>query len=263
MKVKLRSDISFSSSNIGFQYTYLGYIMVALCSICLTLVSCKSEKKMPKSMETSSDIRISGAMKNVMWKGDLRNTIHLDTISDKKGLYGLGPLSYLGGELLINDGKSFVSKVTSDSTMSVLETFDVFAPFFVYGNVSDWDVLEIPDAVKSIKDLESFIDNKSSDLKRPLTFKLVGKVSNAVIHIQNLPPGTKVSSPKEAHQGQVNYHLQDETVEIIGFFSTDHKGIFTHHDSYLHMHLITEDERKMGHLDKLEIGKMTLHLPER
>ena len=39
-----------------------------------------------------------------MWKGELSGTINLDTISNKKGLYGLGPESYLTGELLINNG---------------------------------------------------------------------------------------------------------------------------------------------------------------
>ncbi len=89
-----------------------------------------------------------------------------------------------------------------------------------------------------------------------------GTISNALIHIQNLPKGAKVSSPEEAHQGQVNYELKDEEVEIIGFFSTKHQGIFTHHDSFLHMHLITKDKSKMGHLDELEISEMTLYLPK-
>jgi acetolactate decarboxylase len=108
-----------------------------------------------------------------------------------------------------------------------------------------------------------FIDDKTTDFKRPFTFKLIGEVSRAIIHIQNLPKGTKVSSPDEAHQGQTNYELNNEESEIIGFFSTEHKGVFTHHDSFLHMHLITADETKMGHLDELEIKEMKLYLPKK
>jgi acetolactate decarboxylase len=71
-----------------------------------------------------------------------------------------------------------------------------------------------------------------------------------------------VSSPAEAHQGQVNYSVNDEQVEIIGFFSTEHKTIFTHHDTFLHMHLITADRQQMGHLDEVLLGKgMKLYLP--
>jgi len=229
------------------------------------LMSCNSKpkEKNTEETETYSDIKIVGAMKNVMWKGELGSSIDLDTISDKNGLYGLGPVSYLTGELLINNGKSYVSKVTSDSTMIVEKSFNTSAPFFVYGNVTEWNEIDLPAEIKTIQNLEKFIDDKTTDFKRPFTFKLIGQVSNAIIHIQNLPKGTKVSSPDEAHQGQTNYNIENEDAEIIGFFSTEHKGVFTHHDSYLYMHLITKDESKMGHLDELEIGKMKLYLPKK
>ena len=100
--------------------------------------ACNSNEKKTNSNETNSDINIVGAMKNVMWKGELSGSINLDTISNKKGLYGLGPKSYLTGELLINDGQSYVSRVTSDSTMAVQKTFSVSAPFFVYTNATKW-----------------------------------------------------------------------------------------------------------------------------
>lgn len=231
--------------------------------ITIVIFSCDSDKKKTSPNETYSDINIVGAMKNVMWKGELGGSIHLDTISNKKGLYGLGPESYLTGELLINDGQSYVSKVTSDSTMTVEKTFDVSAPFLVYANVNQWNEIELGSNIKSIKDIEELVDEKTTEFKRPFAFRLTGRVSKAIIHIQNLPKGTKVSSPKEAHQGQTNYELKNEEVTIVGFFSTEHKGTFTHHDSNVHLHLITKDESKMGHLDELEIENMHLYLPKR
>ena len=238
----------------------LKHLTIGLLTI--GILSCNSTKKETNSSDKYSEIKVVGAMKNVMWKGELGSSIKLDTISNKKGLYGLGPISFLAGELLINNGQSYVSKVTSDSTMTVEKTFDVSAPFFVYANVTEWNELDLPPNIKSIQNLEKFIDEKTTEYKRPFVFKLKGKVSTAIIHIQNLPEGTKVSSPDEAHQGQVNYKLIEKESEIIGFFSTEHKGVFTHHDSFLHMHLITKDENKMGHLDELEIGNMKLYLPK-
>jgi acetolactate decarboxylase len=237
-------------------------IVLAIFSVGI-LLGCNSSKKESVSDDTYSDVIVVGAMKNVMWKGELGGMINLDTISNRKGLYGLGPQSFLTGELLINDGKSYLSRVTSDSTMEVKKIFEVSAPFFVYANVNDWEEINLPSNIKTIQDLEKFIEGKIIGTKRPFAFKLIGKVSKAIIHIQNLPEGTKVSSPEEAHQGQINFNLKNQEAEIIGFFSTEHKGVFTHHDSYLHMHLITKDESKMGHLDKLEIGNMKLYLPKK
>ncbi|WP_038600598.1 acetolactate decarboxylase [Dokdonia sp. MED134] len=236
------------------------YILLLAFTICLA--SCNSKGETATST-TYPDVKVVGAMKNVMWKGELEGSILLDTITNKKGLYGLGPESYLTGELLIVNSTSYLSKVSSDTAMTVTPTYDVSAPFFVYTNVTDWYEINLPASVKTIKDIEDFVSERTKEAKRPFAFKLEGTVSKAEIHIQNLPRGTKVSSPQEAHQGQTNYTLQDEQVEIIGFFSTMHKGIFTHHDSNIHLHLITKDESKMGHLDNLDIDRLTLFLPKK
>ncbi len=227
--------------------------------------SCTSGSDQFFAEKTYPDVRIAGAMKNVMWKGELQGVIRLDTLQDKEGLYGLGPLSYLKGELLINDGQVYVSRVLSDSAMSVEVTDQVSAPFFVYGRVQEWKELVLPEQVTSINELEQYLDEQTQDYKRPFVFKLSGKVDYADIHIQDLPEGAQVSSPQEAHQGQTNYELRDEWVEIVGFFSTQHQGIFTHHDSFLHMHLISQDKQKMGHLDGAGFGKeeVRLYLPVR
>jgi len=234
---------------------------IILWLLALVVLGCNSTNK-KSNKGNYNDLHIVGAMKNVMWKGELGSSINIDSISDKQGLYGIGPESYLTGELLINNGKSYVSRVTSDSTMLVEQKFDVLAPFFVYANVNKWEEIELPQSIRTIKDVEKYVDEKTIKIKRPFAFKLIGSISEALIHIQNLPEGTKVSSPDEAHQGQTNYFLKNEDVEVIGFFSTEHKGVFTHHDSYIHLHLITKDEQKMGHLDELEINAMKLYLPK-
>lgn len=224
--------------------------------------NCKSNKEKEEQNTTYSDVVSVSAMKDVMWKGELFSKIQLDTIKPKKGLYGIGPEAYLRGEILINNGKTYVSRVLTDSTMTVEEITDAKAPFFVYANVNDWNTIELPRSVKSIKDLETFIDNQTKEQKRPFAFKLEGSISKATIHIQNLPEGTKVSSPKEAHQGQTNYQIENENVEIIGFFSTEHQGVFTHHDSFSHLHLITKNKKQMGHLDDAVFNEMSLLLPK-
>ena len=214
------------------------------------------------SKNQDSNFYIVGKMKDVMWKGKLGGVISLDTIKNKNGLYGLGPQEFLKGELLINNGVTYVSKVTSDSTMSVQKTNTVAAPFFVYTNIENWVKVILPNNIKTIKDLETFITGKTKHLKNPFAYKVIGKVKEAKIHVQNLPEGSSVSSPKEAHIGQTNYQVFDTDCTIIGVYSENHKGVFTHHDTNAHMHLLTNDETKMGHLDNLVIDKMNLFLPK-
>lgn len=231
----------------------------------LLLVSCRSESSgtsrsttAPAAITVPESVKIAGAMKNVMRKGELAGVIRIDTINNRTGLYGLGPVAFLRGELLIVDGKSYRSVVTSDSTMRVDATYDVQAPFFVYGNVTAWDTLDLPDSIRSARQLESFIDDRYASSKDPFIFRLTGKVKSARIHVQNLPEGSTVSSPAEAHRGQVSYRIEDREAMIVGFHSRKHQGVFTHHDSFVHLHLITADKSIMGHLDEVNMGEMTL-----
>lgn len=224
----------------------------------LTLVNCSAN-----AQQTNHAVRIVGEMKNVMWKGQLYGSIYLDTIANKTHLYGLGPVEYLTGEILIIDGKSYKSTVVSDTVMKVEETYDIKAPFLGYVNISSWGEQSLPDSIQTIQQLEQYLDQVTENSPRPYMFKLSGTIEKAIIHIVNLPKGANVSSPEDAHKGQKNYELKNEQAEIVGFFSTKHKAVFTHHDTYLHMHLITTGRDKMGHLDEVlfKKGTMKLYLP--
>ncbi|MCF4101905.1 acetolactate decarboxylase [Gillisia sp. M10.2A] len=230
--------------------------IIQIVSISTLVYSCNSSSQ----KNEIHDIQIAGAMKNVMWKGELDGIIDLDTLDRKKGLFGIGPQSGLKGEILINNGDIYVSKVISDTTMSVEKNHKVSAPFFVYGNVEKWYDGKLQ-TIESNRDVEAYLTEEFEKINKPFVFKIIGKIESATIHIQNLPENSKVSSPKDAHVGQINYSLENEKVEVIGFYSKEHQGIFTHHNSYIHMHLITDDGNKMGHLDELNMHDATILLP--
>jgi acetolactate decarboxylase len=206
------------------------------------------------------EVRVVGQMRDVMWKGELAGKIDLDTVAGRAHMYGLGPVEYLAGEILILDGRAYRSTVVSEDAMKVEATSALRAPFFGYGLVPSWREATLPDSVQSIAQLERHLDRISEGMTRPFLFKLSGIVERATIHVVNLPKGTTVRSPQEAHQGKQSYVLSREEAEIIGFFSTQHQTIFTHHDTWLHMHLITADRKQMGHLDDIEIGNGTMKL---
>jgi acetolactate decarboxylase len=216
-----------------------------------TFIALLLSVKNVSAQSSDNTVKVVGAMKNVMRKGQLFGTISLDTIANKQHLYGLGPIEFLKGELLIVDGKAYQSSVISEKEMKVEENYKVKAPFFVYANINDWKEQILPDSVKSLIELENYLDTLSKDTNQPFAFRLSGIVKSAIIHIVNLPAGTKVSSPEDAHQGKTSYQLTDKEVEIIGFFSKQHQAIFTHHDTFIHTHLITKDISMMGHLEKV------------
>ena len=119
------------------------------------------------AQQAGSKVTIVGQMKNVMWKGQLEGNIFLDTIADKTRLYGLGPVEYLSGEIVVIDGKSYRSTVVSDSTMKVEETYDLKASFFGYAHISEWKEQSLPGRVRTVHQLEDYLNQITKSSPRP------------------------------------------------------------------------------------------------
>lgn len=224
------------------------YMLLFLCTNTLT------------AQDTRNTVRITGQMKDVMWKGEIAAKIDLDTIRNKEHLFGLGPVEYLSGELMVVDGVCYKSTVISESAMKVERGFQTKAPFFGCANIEKWNTRLLPDSVQTMTQLEAFLNDYNKNTGTAFMFRLKGTIAEAVIHIQNLPPGSEVKSPADAKKGQVKYTLRDEDCEILGFFSTQHQGIFTHHGHFVHMHLLTADKSKMGHIDELSFRPQSMKL---
>lgn len=247
-----QKDCVMQKHQMKFARTARMLVVIAIASACTT-----------SGARYNTTVKVTGAMRDVMWKGQLTSTITLDTIADKNHLYGLGPAEYLTGELMVIDGRLYKSTLLNDSIMNVEETYSAGAPFFVYASIKEWTEHELPDSIRTLPQLDDYLNAATKDAVRPFAFRLTGIVESAAIHVVNLPRGSTVTSPAEAHRGQKNFVINNEPCDIVGFFSTRHKTIFTHHDSNVHMHLITADKQKMGHVDKLTFTKGTarLYLP--
>ena len=218
----------------------------------LLLASCT------KSTNTSS-IKVVGEMRDVMWKGDLKGKIATDSLNNKE-TYGIGPVEFLKGEIVVFDGQTFVSKVIDSISHQVTKIPSVRAPFFVYSTNSDLKVVEFNRENFTLKELEEYINSVYKDYDQPLLIRIDGLFDNIKVHSVNLPEGKKVSSPDEAHQGLIQYELNGISGSLIGFFSRHHKAVFTHHDSFFHAHFISDDRQVLGHIDELNFNssKVTL-----
>jgi acetolactate decarboxylase len=211
-----------------------------------------------KSTNTSS-IKVVGEMRDVMWKGDLKGKIATDSLNYKE-TYGLGPIEFLKGEIVVFEGQTFVSKVIDSISHKVTKIPSVRAPFFVYSTNSDLKVVEFNRENFTLKELEEYINSVYKDYDQPLLIRIDGLFDNIKVHSVNLPEGKKVSSPDEAHQGLTQYDFKNISGSLIGFFSRNHKAVFTHHDSFFHAHFISDDRKVLGHIDETDFNssKVTL-----
>lgn len=189
-------------------------------------------------------------MRDVMWKGALEGKISTDSLNHPN-TYGLGPIEYLKGEVILFEGQTFISKVIDTTAHEVTPVKSIKAPFFVYSKESDLNEILIPSQELSLKSTERLIDSVYFEYDQPLLVRIDGIFQDLTIHIVDLPEGSSVSSPDQAHEGLTPYQYGEISGSIIGFFSRKHKAIFTHHDSYFHAHFISDDRSIMGHVDSI------------
>jgi acetolactate decarboxylase len=194
----------------------------------------------------------TGAMRRTLWEGQLSGLIAMDSIA-KPGKFGIGPLEYLQGEITLLDGHCFVSRVMTDGTITVSERTDVKAPFFVHAEVAQWNRVELPPQVVDLASLDAFLTELAVTRTEPFVFQLRGLVGDVHVHVMNVPPGTTINGPEEAHAHQVLVRDTGNEGTLVGFFSTEHRTVFTHHDTNIHVHYIAWDHSEMGHVDTLRI----------
>jgi acetolactate decarboxylase len=195
-------------------------------------------------------VRATGAMRNTMFNGQLAGLIELDSLA-VPGTFGIGPLEYLRGEVLVLDGKVFTSMLNNSGSMLVTRDQAMKAPFFVHQTVKQWTEVQLPDSVVDLAGLDSFLTARYAGLNKPFTFRLSGPFERVEVHIVDVPLGIVINGPADAHRNNKHFQITGTQAEALGFFSTTHKAVFTHHDTNIHVHAITAERDWMGHAEAL------------
>ena len=199
-------------------------------------------------------VKSIGELRKIMHQGELQARVRLDSLV-QSNTYGLGALDSLSGELLVIGGDVFKSFVEQDS-LKTIRYQSANATLFVYSEISQWDTLQISRAV----DVESTL-GEATDQSTSFPFMLIGKPS-LDYHIINFDADNGDFSNHK--KGAFNGSFGDEEATILGFYSRDAKGVYTHHNSNLHMHVINANQKIMGHVDRIDLngGNYKLLIPK-
>lgn len=134
---------------------------------------------------TPPEVKVSGAMKNVMMKGDLSTHLDIDTLN-KLHLYGLGPVADLKGEIMILDGKVFTT-TKDDSKLLNQQNKISKAALLVYSNIEKWKIVRFNTAINSYAELEKLIETTAKengyDTELPFAFKINAVPAKAAYHV--------------------------------------------------------------------------------
>ncbi len=220
------------------------------------------------SNEKDIEVIYYGALKNMMHKGDLSKKVTLNELKDRSHLYALGAVENLEGEVLILDGVAHISYVDSNDSSKIMmidNSFEKNACLLVSASVKEWETINIPNSIVTYKDFEIFIEETASEnginTNEPFPFMIEGIAKSFDWHIIDWPEGdAEHSHEKHIHSGLYGT-LENQAVEMLGFYSDKHHAIFTHHTTNMHVHV--KSDKAIGHADDFTLGEnMILKLPK-
>jgi len=243
------------------------------CTVCVALAAGRLSQALPS--DTARPVEINGPGYALWFIGAQRETImmgkrtallDLRTLKDGPHLYGIGPLEGLTGEVTIANSRPALARVGSDHLVHVIETYEGGVPFFVWAEVSVWQAVAVPSDVRTFKDLDTFVGNAGAKagLTQAFPFVVTGKPELIDFHIVDAKPDTPPGMA--GHEKiQIQFEVRRQEVMLVGFWSTQHQGIFTPMGANMHVHFQTADNRMSGHVQGLDLGQggMTLSLPKR
>lgn len=219
-----------------------------------------------ESASTKSQVHYRGALRTMMHEGDLRATVALDTLQSQPQLYGLGAVENLKGEVLIYDGAAIIATV-EDSAIVIKRGFEHKAALLVYAQVKQWRECAVREELQDAHALADFILRVAKDngvnVSAPFAFLLKGKVASLDWHVIDWPQGDTLHTHAKHKASGMHGRLEQQAVEILGFYSDQHHGIFTHRDSNIHLHAKTVAGDLAAHVDELKVNPtMRLYLPK-
>jgi hypothetical protein len=84
-------------------------------------------------------------------------------------------------------------------------------------------------------------------------FRIAGQAVTGTFHVLDKRDGLP-HTPARHEAAKVRFPLAGEPVDIVGFSSAHHQGIFVPVDSTLHAHAVARGGRLAGHLDALHLA---------
>ena len=203
-------------------------------------------KKMIHKKNTTGVVDLTAAL-----KGD--NIYAVGAIAD-----GLGEITVLDNKVYLDYGKDGLGgslNVIAENTQAVL---------LARAQVKKWKSVKIADNLTQ-KQLFVEILNKAkasgTDTKKPFPFLLEGEFDSLKIHaIAGQNPNFGGHGSKQKLFNMAKDELIGEDATIVGFYSADNQGVYTHPNESWHLHAIIEDIG--AHVDKIHSGiGVVLKLP--
>lgn len=218
-----------------------------------------------------------GAQKDVFVSGKAARVVSLEDLAGRKGLYAMGPIDGMDGEITIFDSKPYITQMRGKDYVAD-NTFKHGAFFLVWTEQEKWTDIPVLSTVQGYVDLQKFVKAQAQaagiDVTKPFPFLLSGTPVEIQWHVNVDRTDGKPITKESFARSKQPFTIKNESVDIIGFYSEHHAGVFltkytpvikegSGMENAIHIHLVSRTSKASGHIDDITLGEgMVLRLPK-
>jgi len=187
-----------------------------------------------------------------LMQGDAAAKVQLAGLPSGPGVYALGALAELRGEVLIWDGRVLVSRGERDGATERPRGDDA-AALLALAVVPSWQTVPVPRDLDQAA-FERWALDKARDIgvdvERPFAFGVRGPVRDLKWHVLDGRPGGGHGAHKMGHAASRGFEAAKADGLLLGFYGgAALEGVITHPGEKFHLHWASRDLARSGHVD--------------
>lgn len=201
-----------------------------------------------------SQVQIVGALRYIHKDGDARPRLRIDSVA-RKGVYGLGPVAQLKGEIVLLDGHVYTTRVGAES-LETTTTDSTLATLFVWQHVPAWKQALLVTKSVSLDSIGTLVQSQlplGKARTQPTIFRIDGVVESMSWHVVDWPDGLPI---KSGNHLQYAYRdtTRSELVRCIGVWHPTGAGLVTHQNTDIHLHAVLGPDTVAVHVDDVRFA---------
>jgi hypothetical protein len=230
--------------------------------VLMVVLGCSRRAPDPGSTRGTSsppaEVKVWGALRAIMHEGKTGPQVALADATAGSHAYGVGALSGLQGETTIVDGVAWVARVRQDGGVQVTNAPPAgeSATLLVVARVSEWRSVVVANDIgpDELDDrLEAIARANGIDVERPFPLLVEGELDGVEWHVLNGAKPAVGAGHDDHMRGATKGIIRAQSGLLVGFFSKQHEGVFTHMGRRTHLHVLTANHAIMGHADRAGI----------
>jgi alpha-acetolactate decarboxylase len=219
------------------------------------------------------DFQSFGSFRRIDHTGDASGQVKLADLPQAPGLWGVGALAGMTGEVLLHDGRLLVSRGEHADGRTGAARADDQAALLAFARVGEWRSVSLGEDMDRAA-FEAFVVAQAKalglDTALPFPFLVEGRFPALVWHVVGGTAATPKphGSPGQHANRHSAMHVFDRpgaSGQLVGIQSGDAlEGVVSHPGERFHLHFVDPSLGFSGHVDAYAVARgATLRLPVR